>query len=92
MRVLVIGLILVLACSIALADTPKVKIAYDSNGRPEYICKAAPGTNEDLTPTGFFQIKKITYDSAGRVTDIKWADGNENFDNSWTNKANLTYE
>jgi len=70
---------------------PKVIIAYDASDNPEYIGKAAPGTSEDLTPTGFFQIKKITY-SGSNPTDIKWADGNAKYDNSWANKANLTYK
>ena len=91
MRVIVICLCLMLMCSIALASTPKVVIAYDANGQPEYVGKGQPGLAESLTPTGYFQIKKVTY-SSGKITDIKWADGNDKYDNSWVNRANLTYE
>ena len=71
---------------------PKIKIEYDVNNNPIYVGKAAPNTNEDLSPTGFFQIRKITFDANNNPTDVKWADGDNKFDNSWSNRAALTYE
>lgn len=51
-----------------------------------YVGNAETGSSEsDLV----WQIKKITV--TGTVTKIEWADGNSNFDNSWTNRASLTY-
>lgn len=37
-----------------------------------------------------WRIRKI--ETIGTVTKITWADGNEEFDNVWTDRATLTYE
>jgi hypothetical protein len=36
-----------------------------------------------------WKIKRITI--TGNVTDVKYADGNANYDNIWTNRASLSY-
>jgi poly(3-hydroxybutyrate) depolymerase len=51
-----------------------------------YVGTADPGT---LTSSGSWRILRITY--AGTVTTIHWADGNDNFDNVWDDRAGLTY-
>lgn len=35
-----------------------------------------------------WQIKKLDYTNG---VDIKWADGNQNFDNVWDDRTSLTY-
>jgi hypothetical protein len=35
-----------------------------------------------------WQIKKLDFTTG---VDIKWADGNQGFDNVWDNRASLTY-
>jgi hypothetical protein len=39
--------------------------------------------------SAFWRIKRLT--TTGTVLDIKWADGNDEFDNVWTDRAGLTY-
>ena len=36
-----------------------------------------------------WRIRKLT--TTGSVLAIQWADGNQNFDNVWTDRASLTY-
>ena len=51
-----------------------------------YTGLAVIGTSE---ATNAWQIKKLTV--TGTVTKIAWADGNDDFDNIWNNRAALTY-
>lgn len=60
----------------------------DSNGRPVYHGKALPGT---LTSVTGWQIKKITYDASGFITNIQWASGTANFDKVWDSHGDYTY-
>lgn len=54
-----------------------------------YLGEAEPGT---ATSAAKWRIKKFTYDAGtNNVSQIDWADGNDNFDNIWTNRANLSY-
>lgn len=50
-----------------------------------YLGKAAPGSSTGDT---VWQISKVDT-TAGTV--ITWADGNDNYDNEWDERANLTY-
>lgn len=59
----------------------------DASTTVTYIGEAAIGMSE---ASPFWKIKKLT--TTGTILDIKWADGNEEFDNVWTNRAALTYE
>jgi len=65
-----------------------VKIALDSDDREEYIGEAAPGT---LVSASKWRIKKLTYNSSGITTDVKWADGSANFDKEWDERAGYAY-
>ena len=61
---------------------------YDAVGTTQaYVGKAAPGT---ATSAALWQIKRLTYTSAGDVT-VEVADGDLDFDNVWDNRASLTY-
>jgi hypothetical protein len=51
-----------------------------------YVGKAALGSAE---ASSVWQVQRIT--TSGSVLIIEWADSNANFDNSWTNRASLTY-
>lgn len=61
---------------------------YDADGNLIYAGKVAIGTAKTAA---VWQIKKITYDANGNLTDITWADGNKNFDNVWNDRTTLTY-
>lgn len=51
-----------------------------------YIGEADPGADMG---DPVWKIKKV--ETSGSETTILWADGNENFDNIWDNRAILTY-
>jgi len=72
----------------AAADNYAQLLDYTAGGLPEYIGVAVPGTNSG---TSIWQIKKLGYNASNAVIWIGFADGNTNFDNSWTNKATYTY-
>jgi hypothetical protein len=63
-------------------------IEYDGQGNAVYIGLAEPGTAQG---DAFWQIKHLTYDSGNNVTSLMWADGNDDFDNSWDDRASLSY-
>lgn len=51
-----------------------------------YVGESAPGVSESAA---FWRIKRLT--TTGSILDIKWADGNELYDNVWTDRASLSY-
>lgn len=51
-----------------------------------YVGEAATGVSESAA---FWRIKRLT--TIGSILDIKWADGNELYDNVWTDRASLSY-
>jgi hypothetical protein len=51
-----------------------------------YVGKAATGSAEG---SAVWQIQRLT-ESSGDLT-VEWADGNDSFDNVWTNRASLSY-
>jgi hypothetical protein len=51
-----------------------------------YIGKAVVGTSE---ASAFWQIQRVSV--SGSVSTFTYADGNENFDNIWNNRASLSY-
>lgn len=51
-----------------------------------YIGEAAPAVVESAA---FWRIKRIT--TTGSNIDIKWADGNEFYDNVWDDHLSLSY-
>mgnify|MGYP001819400689 CR=1 FL=1 len=53
-----------------------------------YIGEADPGTLEAATA---WRIKKLTISSVDGDVITEWADGNANYDNSWTNHLSHTY-
>jgi len=73
--------------SIDFGSPFKQRIAYTADGNPEYIGEAYPGY---ATSVARWRIKKLTYDGSN-VTQIDWADGNDDFDNVWDDRASLSY-
>jgi len=69
------------------ADNKTQRIAYTSDGLPEYVGYARPGTAEGVA---YWQIKKFVY-SGTNVIQVLWCDGNAKFDNVWTGYATHTY-
>ena len=52
----------------------------------QYLGWGHPGS---LTNAPLWRIQRIS--RVGTVTSITWADGNQNFDNIWDNRASLNY-
>lgn len=52
-----------------------------------YLGDAAIGANES---SSVWRIQKLDFTAEGNVT-ITFADGNDNFDNNWSNRASLSY-
>lgn len=63
-------------------------ISYDALNNLEYLGIAVMGTAKSA---GTWQIRKLIYDSNGNLTDMQWADGNDNYDNIWNNRVSLSY-
>ena len=61
---------------------------YDASGRLVYHGKALPGTSK---ATAAWQIRKLTYDANGNVTDVQYAGGSRAFTTAWNNRASATY-
>lgn len=61
---------------------------YNANGDPKYIGLAIPGT---ATSASKWKLMKLTYDASLNLTDVQYADGNENFDNVWNIRGTYTY-
>jgi hypothetical protein len=64
----------------------------DSTGSPIFLGRAKAGTALDAEK---WQIRKITYDSNGGVTRVKWAEDSQNkastdYEFAWSSFTNLT--
>jgi len=66
----------------------QTKLDYNGGTNPVYIGKAASGT---LTSDPGWQIRKLTYDINGNVTDLGFGNGTDNYTNIWDNRISLTY-
>jgi len=68
----------------------KFRAELDANGNYLYVGYAMPGTSESDPK---WQIRKITYDATYTNTPIAvdWANGNDNFDKVWNNRASYSY-
>lgn len=70
------------------SDTLTTLIEYDGNSNPIFIGQAAPGT---LPAAASWQIRKLTFDGNGNVTQIKYASYTMTFDQVWDDRVSLTY-
>ncbi len=61
---------------------------YDINNNPIYIgFTKIGGAKSDA----IWKIKKLIYDVNKNVTDIQYAESNDNYDNIWNNRATYSY-
>lgn len=58
----------------------------ETPGGITYVGKAAVGS---ATGSAVWQIQRLTETSGDLV--VQWADGNASFDNTWDNRASLSY-
>lgn len=72
--------------SVEVIKTNDFQLQTAESGSVMYVGKAAPGTPTDAAE---WQIKRVTESDTG--VEVKWADGNENFDNIWNNVTALNY-
>ena len=80
------GSVVVSSGSIIVSKTNYATILDDTTTTDVvYIGKAAIGST---TASAVWQILKMDISSGMTIT---WADGNDNFDNVWNNRASLTY-
>jgi hypothetical protein len=71
----------------AQEDTNQLNVYIDeASSTVTYFGWALPGAS---TSSAKFRIKKMTI--SGSVTTLLKADGNDDFDNVWDNRASLTY-
>lgn len=78
----------IVASDVSLGAAVEYSTNYDTvSAVLAYVGKALPGT---LTSVAGWQIKKLVFNSEGDVTTT-FADGNSTFDNTWDNRAILTY-
>src|SRR4030042_3803701 len=81
------------ALGIALLTQPvneatlTLALDYDSGGNLNYIGNATKGSAKS---DAVWQIKKVTFDSDDNLTDIQWADSDDNFDNVWNSRVSLS--
>lgn len=80
----------------AMADADNLQIYYDMGSLVKRVDEASAtvtyvGQAQDGSDIGdpVWQIQRIT--SSGGATEIEWADGNNDFDNVWDDRAALTY-
>ncbi len=72
----------------ALSQSPPMATEVDvASATINYVGKAPIGTT---SATAGWQIQKLTIDANGGVS-IKWADGNDDYDNIWDDRAALSY-
>ena len=62
---------------------------FDYSGTdPIYIGMAPTGQSK---ASAVWQIRKLSYDGSGNITDIQFANGSRNFDQVWNDRASLSY-
>ncbi len=66
----------------------QLAVDYTTGTNPIYIGRSRPGALKSATD---WQIRKLTYDSNNNVTDIKFADGTNDYNKIWDNRASYTY-
>ena len=70
------------------ADEYIRRYANNAQGQVVYEGVAEPGT---AVGTAGYRLIKYVYDSNGAVLTILFADGDKNFDNTWSGRASKTY-
>lgn len=63
-----------------------ITLVDESSSTVTYVGKAVAGSS---TSSSVWSIQKISV--SGTVTTISWADGNNDYDNKWSDRETLTY-
>lgn len=69
-----------------MMDSQKAFRVDEASATVTYIGDAAIGVGD---AEAFWRIRKLTI--TGSVTSTTWADGNEYYDNVWSDRASLSY-
>ena len=72
----------------ALTERLTFALDYSGGANPIYIGSAEPG---HAKAEAVWLIRMLTYDGSGNVTDIKLANGSNEFNAIWDNRATLAY-
>ena len=72
--------------AISTLDTTYTVRLDEASATVTYVGEGAINSVES---SPVWRIRKLT--TTGSVLAIQWADGNQNFDNVWTDRASLTY-
>jgi len=70
----------------AVQDVPNTTIIDEVSDTVTYIGESIPGAS---TSAALWRIKKMVVD--GTVTHFMFADGDDLFDNTWSDRASLSY-
>lgn len=68
--------------------TDIIRFDYDGSGNMIYLGIAHPG---EASTDPVWQIRKFTYDGSGNLLSMLYANGSKKFDQTWDNRAGLTY-
>jgi YD repeat-containing protein len=66
----------------------QINAEYDSDNQMIYLGRARPGAADSAAE---WQITKFTYDSAGNITESRFADGTHDYNKVWDNRATYSY-
>jgi hypothetical protein len=66
----------------------RTALDYDASGNVIYVGEAETGASKQ---SPVWRIKFLTYDTSDNITDIRWANGNQNFDKVWNDRMGYTY-
>ena len=77
-----------------ITGSHSIRLDYDGSGNLIYIGRCLLPIVNLASPDAdaIWQIRKLTYDGSNNVTAIKYADGNDQYDNIWNNRTSLTYQ
>lgn len=65
------------------------QVLIDTQGTEKYIGRAGSGAK---TSDAVFQICKLTLDADGNITSILYANGLDDYNNAWDDRADLEYK
>lgn len=71
-----------------IAGNNKQACVNNANGQVIYLGYAQPGTAKTAAA---WQIRKITYDANGAMTDVEFAEGSNAFNKVWNSYATYSY-
>jgi len=69
-------------------DKPALLLDYDGSGNVLYRGQAVAGSS---TASPVWRIAKFLYNGSGNLTATPWADGTNDYDKIWDNRASYTY-